>query len=93
MDAITRDIIVKLTTRVADLEAAVEVNRTMLKEMAQTQAMTTGKTFDPLVFDLQHSEAVAQQREKMTLPVEAATTEPVAPFVLTLPEVGEPEES
>ena len=87
VDAITRDIILKLTTRVADLEAAVEVNRTMLKDLAQEQAAATGKNFDAATFDLQRTEAINQQREKMAVGVEEKETTPAAPFVLDLPEV------
>ncbi len=87
MDAITRDIILKLTTRVADLEAAVEVNRTMLKDLAQEHASATGKTFDAVTFELQRAEAINQQREKMAAPVEVKETDTAAPFVLALPEV------
>lgn len=87
MDAITRDIISKLTTRVADLEAAAEVDRTMLKELMQEQAAATGKSFDPATFDLQRTEAFNQQREKKALGVETETTAPAAAFVLDLPEI------
>lgn len=87
MDAITRDIIAKLTTRVADLEAAAEVDRTMLKELMQEQAAATGKSFDPGVYDLRRAEAFSQQREKMALGVEAVSVVAAAPFVLDLPEV------
>ena len=88
MDAITRDIILKLTTRVADLEAAAEVDRAMLKELSHELAGTTGKTFDSAVYDLQRTEAFNQQREKMALGgVEQTDEVPVAPFVLDLPEV------
>ena len=87
MDAITRDIILKLTTRVADLEAASEVDRAMLKELAQELATTTGKTFDATLFDLQRAEAFNQQREKMAVGVVEKDAVPVAPFVLDLPEV------
>lgn len=87
MDAITRDNIMKLTHRVADLEAAVEVNRTMLKQMAQEYALATGKTFDATTFDLQQTEAFSQQREKMAAGEEEKTVTPATPFVLELPEV------
>ena len=87
MDAITRDIIMKLTHRVADLEAAVEVNRTMLKQLAQEYAVATGKTFDAATFDLQRAEAFSQQREKMALGEEEKIVTPETPFVLELPEV------
>ena len=87
MDAITRDIIAKLTTRVADLEAAVEVDRTMLKEVMQEQAAAGGKSFDPAVYELQRAEAFNQQREKMALGVEPEAVAVAAPFVLDLPEV------
>ncbi len=87
MDAITRDIILKLTHRVADLEAAVEVNRTMLKQLAQEYATATGKTFDPTTFDLQQAEAFSQQREKMAAGAEEKVAAPEVPFVLELPEV------
>ncbi len=88
VDAITRDIISKLTTRVADLEAAMEVDRTMLKELAQEHAAATGKTFDPATFDLHRAEAFNQQREKMAIGAEAETPAPAAAaFVLDLPEV------
>ena len=87
MDAITRDIIQKLTTRIADLEAASEVDRIMLKELAQELAATSGKSFDATVFDLQRAVAFTQQREKMAIGVEEKNAEPVAAFVLDLPEV------
>ena len=87
MDAITRDIISKLTTRVADLEAAAEVDRTMLKALAQEMAATTGKSFDAAIFDLQRAEAFNQQREKMALGTEEKAEAPVAPYVLDLPMV------
>lgn len=87
MDAITRDIILKLTTRVADLEAAAEVDRAMLKELAQEQAAVTGKSFDAATFELQRVTAFNQQREKMAVGVEEKAAAPVAPFVLDLPEV------
>ena len=87
MDAITRDIILKLTTRVADLEAAAEVDRTMLKQLAQEYALATGKGFDPATFDLQRAEAFSQQREKMAIGAEETAVVREAPFVLDLPEV------
>ena len=88
MDAITRDIILKLTTRVADLEAAAEVDRAMIKELAHELAAAGGKSFDAATFDLQRSEAFQQQREKKAVgAVEEKAAEPVAPFVLDLPEV------
>ena len=87
MDAITRDIILKLTTRVADLEAAVEVDRALLKEMAQEHALAAGKSFDAVTFELQRAEAFNQQREKKASGVEEKEATPVTPFVLDLPVV------
>ena len=87
VDAITRDIILKLTTRIADLEAAVEVDRALLKEMAQEHALANGKSFDAATFDLQRAEAFDQQRAKMAVGVEEKEAAPVAPFVLDLPVV------
>ncbi len=87
MDAITRDIILKLTHRVADLEAAVEVNHAMLKQLTQEYALATGKTFDTTTFDLQRAEAFSQQREKMAAGIEEKVAAPEVPFVLELPEV------
>ena len=87
VDAITRDIILKLTTRVADLEAAAEVDRAMLKTLVQEQAVATGKSFDAVTFDLQRAEAFNQQREKMAVSPEEKTTAPATAFVLDLPEV------
>ena len=87
VDAITRDIILKLTTRVADLEAAAEVDRTMLKQLTQEYALATGKSFDATIFDLQRAEAFSQQREKMAVGVETQAAVPEAPFVLDLPEI------
>ena len=88
MDALTRDIISKLTTRIADLEAAAEVDRAMFKELVQEQAVATGKTFDAATFDLQRATAFNQQREKMALGTEEiGATAAAAPFVLDLPVV------
>ena len=89
MDAITREIILKLTARVSELEAAVEVHRTMLKEMTHDQAVATGKSFDPAAFDLQVADAAKKQREKMALGTEETATAPAAPIILDLPEIGQ----
>ena len=87
VDAITRDIISKLTTRIADLEAAVEVNRTMLRDLAQEHAVAAGKTFDATTFELQRAEAINQQREKMASGIDEKESVAATPFVLDLPEV------
>ena len=78
MDAITREAILHLTKRVADLEAAVEVHRTLLKEAMQGQAVASGTSFNAAAFDTQMTEAILEQREKMALGVEEApATSPV----------------
>ena len=89
VDTITRDIILKLTTRVANLEAAVEVHHTMMRESAQERAIATNTSFDPAVFELQRAEAINQQREKMALGTEIPETAPGTPVVLDLPEVSQ----
>ena len=76
MDAITRDIILKLTARVSDLEAGLEVHRNLLKEIMQAQALLRGTTFVPAAFDLRITEETLAQREK-----KAAGVEPPAPTV------------
>lgn len=89
VDAITRETILKLTTRIADLEAAMEVHRAMLKETAHEKAVTEGKSFDPAAFDLHRTEALQLQREKMALGTEPAEPLPGTPVVLDLPEVSQ----
>ncbi len=89
MDTITREIILTLTKRVSDLEAAVEVHRTMLKDITQEHAVAAGKSFDPAAFDLQTADAVVHQREKMAMGVEEKVPTPAAPIVLDLPEVAQ----
>lgn len=85
MDAITRDIILKLTSRVSDLEAAVEVHRSLLKEVMQTQSVAAGTTFIPAAFDLRVTEATLQQREKMASGVEQPAVTVGAPIYLEIP--------
>ena len=85
MDAITREAILKLTARVADLEAALEVHRTMFKEIMQAQAILRGTTFIPAAFDLQVAEAVVAQREKMAEGVVPAAPTVGAPIYLEVP--------
>ena len=85
MDAITREAILKLTTRVADLEAALEVHRTLLKEIMQAQAMLRNTTFIPAAFDLRVAEAVTQQREKMAEGVTQPAPAVGAPVYLEVP--------
>ena len=75
MDAITREVILRLTTRVADLEAALEVHRALLKEIMQAQAIVRNTTFIPAAFDLRVAEATVHQRERMAEGV--ATPAPV----------------
>ena len=86
MDAITREAILTLTKRVADLEAAVEVHRTMLKETMHGQAVASGTSFNAAAFDTQMTEAVLEQREKMALGVEEA---PAAPPILVIEDPAE----
>ena len=86
MDAITREAILTLTKRVADLEAAVEVHRTLLKEAMHGQATAAGMSFNAAAFDTQITEAVLEQREKMALEVEEA---PSAPPVLIIADPAE----
>ena len=86
VDAITREAILTLTKRVADLEAAVEVHRTMLKEAMHGQATATGTSFNAAAFDTQMTEAVLEQREKMAMGIEEA---PSAPPVLIISDPAE----
>ena len=87
MDAITREAILTLTKRVADLEAAVEVHRTMLKEAMHGQAIATGTSFNATAFDTQMTEAVLEQREKMAMGIEEA---PATPPVLVILDPADP---
>ena len=85
MDAITREAILKLTARVADLEASLEVHRTLIKEMMQAQATLRGTTFVPAAFDLRVAEAVVQQRERMAEGVATPAPAVGAPVYLEVP--------
>ena len=85
MDAITRESILKLTTRVADLEAALEVHRTLLKEIMQAQAILRNTTFVPAAFDLRVAEATVQQRERMAEGVATPAPAVGAPVYLEIP--------
>ena len=86
VDAITREAILTLTKRVADLEAAVEVHRTLLKEAMHGQASAAGTSFNAAAFDTQMTEAVLEQREKMAMGVEEV---PSAPPVLIISDPAE----
>ena len=90
MDAITREAILTLTKRVADLEAAVEVHRATLKEAMHGQAVASGTSFNAAAFDTQMTEAVLEQREKMALGVEEA---PATPPVLIISDPSESAET
>ena len=70
MDAITREIILKLTARVSDLEAGLEVHRALLKEIMQAQAVARNTAFIPAAFDLRVAEETMAQREKKAAGVE-----------------------
>ena len=85
MDAITREAILKLTTRVADLEAALEVHRTLLKEIMQAQAILRNTTFVPAAFDLRVAEASVHQRERMAEGVAIPAPAVGAPVYLEVP--------
>ncbi len=85
VDAITREIILKLTSRVSDLEAALEVHRGLLKEIMQTQALAAGTTFIPAAFDLRTAEAVVLQREKMAMGITQPEPAVGAPVYLEVP--------
>ena len=85
MDAITREAILKLTTRVADLEAALEVHRGLIKEIMQAQALLRNTTFIPATFDLRVTEAVAQQRERTAEGVVQPAPTVGAPVYLEIP--------
>ena len=71
VDAITREAIKTLTKRVADLEAGLEVHKTLIKELSQIQH---GASFNSAAFDANVTEATLAQRERTALGVE----EPVA---------------
>ena len=75
----------KLTSRVSELEASVEVHRMLLKEMMQAQATLRGTTFIPAAFDLRVAEATVQQRERIAMGI--TPTEPAvgAPVYLEVP--------
>ncbi len=85
MDAITRDIILKLTARVSDLEAGLEVHRSLLKEIMQSQALLRGTTFIPAAFDLRVTEETLAQREKKAAGVETPAPSVGAPVYLEVP--------
>ena len=85
MDAITRDIILKLTTRVSDLEAGLEVHRNLLREIMQAQAALRGNTFIPAAFDLRVAEEATAVRERKASGVEAPAPMVGAPVYLEVP--------
>ena len=53
-----------------------EVHRTMLKEVMHGRANVAGTSFDSAAFDTQMTGAVLEQREKMAMGVEEATSAP-----------------
>ncbi len=85
MDTITREIILKLTARVSDLEAALEVHRSLLKEVMQAQALSRNMTFIPAAWDLRVAEAVVAQREKMAMGIVQPEPAVGAPVYLEVP--------
>ena len=85
MDVITREAILKLTARVSDLEAGLEVHRTLLKEILQAQALLRNTTFIPAAFDLRVAEATVEQREKMASGVVQPPPAVGAPVYLEIP--------
>ena len=86
MDAITREAILSLTKRVADLEAAMEVHRAMLKEATHAQASAAGTSFDDAAFDAHVTEAILAQRETTALGAEPT---PATPPVLIIEDPAE----
>ncbi len=85
MDAITREIILKLTARVSELEAGLEVHRNLLKEILHAQALLRNTTFIPAAFDLRIAEETMAQREKKASGVEAPAVAVGAPVYLEVP--------
>ncbi len=85
MDTITREIILKLTARVSELEAGLEVHRTLLKEIMQAQALLRNTAFIPAAFDLRVAEETVMQREKKASGVESPAPAVGAPIYLEVP--------
>ena len=85
VDTITREIILKLTARVSDLEAGLEVHRALLKEIMQAQAVARNNTFVPAAFDLRIAEETVAQREKKASGVEQPAPTVGAPIYLEVP--------
>ena len=85
MDAITREIILKLTARVSDLEAGLEVHKNLLREIMQSQALLRNTAFMPAAFDLRIVEDTMAAREKKASGVETPAPAVGAPIYLEVP--------
>ena len=85
MDSITREIILKLTARVSDLEAGLEVHKNLLREIMQAQALLRNTSFIPAAFDLRIVEETTAVREKKASGVETPALTVGAPIYLEVP--------
>ena len=74
-----------MTARVSDLEAGLEVHRTLLKEIMQAQALLRNTAFVPAAFDLRVAEETVGQREKKAAGVEQPAPAVGAPIYLEVP--------